>query len=144
MRVFLPAGTHLLWWVTGIEKFCTRWRVWVRVMSKIKGDGYGYGVVPPAPIPCGCHPYICKRASISQRNFSSKLSRDICIKCWVSDAYLPVLWLEVSNGHDYGFPSSSILESWNHENAVFPSCIEIEDIASFSFTSSRLNEKHTA
>jgi hypothetical protein len=26
-------------------------------MGKIKGDRYGYGVVPPAPIPCGCHPY---------------------------------------------------------------------------------------
>jgi hypothetical protein len=57
MRVFLPAGTHLPWRVTGMGKIYTRWRVWVRVMGKIKGDGYGYGVVPPAPIPCGCHPY---------------------------------------------------------------------------------------
>jgi hypothetical protein len=57
MRVFLPAGTHLPWRVTGMGKFYTRWRIWIRVMSKIKGDGYGYGVVPPAPIHCGCHPY---------------------------------------------------------------------------------------
>jgi hypothetical protein len=57
MRVFLPAGTHLPWRVTGMGKFYTHWRVWVRMMGKIKEDGYGYGVVPPAPIPCGCHPY---------------------------------------------------------------------------------------
>jgi hypothetical protein len=56
MRVFLPVGTYLPWRVTGMRKFCTHWRVWVRVMGKIKGDGYGYGVVPPAPVPCGCHP----------------------------------------------------------------------------------------
>jgi hypothetical protein len=57
MRVFLPTGTHLHWRVTGMGKIYTRWRVWIRVMGKIKGDGYGYGVVPPTPIPCGCHPY---------------------------------------------------------------------------------------
>jgi hypothetical protein len=56
MRVFLPAGTHLPWRVMGMGKFYTLWRVWIRVMDKIKSDGYGYGVVPPAPIPCGCHP----------------------------------------------------------------------------------------
>jgi hypothetical protein len=36
-------------------------------MGKIKDDGYGYGVVPPAPIPCGCHPYSHRLQAIGSR-----------------------------------------------------------------------------
>src|SRR4051794_26051229 len=53
---FSPAGTHLPCWVTGMGKICTRSRIWVWVISKIEGDSDGYGMTPPAPIPCGCHP----------------------------------------------------------------------------------------
>lgn len=41
----------------GYGKPCPHQWVWVRVTGEIEGDGYRYGVAPPAPIPCGCHPY---------------------------------------------------------------------------------------
>jgi hypothetical protein len=36
-------------------------------MDKIKGDGTGTGVVPPAHIPCGCHPYTSLAAAGESR-----------------------------------------------------------------------------